>query len=264
MLIRIDGLETYYQPEGQGDPIVLLHGWGVSSQSVAGVAACFAPASRVLSVDLPGFGWSQAPPSAWGTADYADHVRKLLDEIGVARAAFLGHSFGGRIAIHFASRHPHRVACLILVASAGVRPKRGPRYYARVATAKVLRRLPALPGLEAVGSRLLSRWQAKVGSRDYLAAGRLRSTLVKVVNEDLTPILATVQAPTLLVWGDQDREVRRPAMDVMAGTIPRARLEVFPGAGHFPFQDEPEAFCRVATEFLRAHRGAATASGGGH
>jgi pimeloyl-ACP methyl ester carboxylesterase len=87
-----------------------------------------------------------------------------------------------------------------------------------------------------------------------LAAGRLRPTLVKVVNEDLTPILAAVQAPTLLVWGDQDQEVRRPAMDVMAATIPRARLTVFPGAGHFPFRDEPEAFCRAAKDFLQAER----------
>jgi pimeloyl-ACP methyl ester carboxylesterase len=136
VLIRINGLDTFYQSDGQGDSIVLLHGWGTSSQSLAGVAACLAPASRVLSVDLPGFGWSQAPAAAWGIADYAEHVRQFLDEIGIAKAAFVGHSFGGRIAIHFASHHPHRVSHLILVASAGVRPKRGPRYYGRVAVAR--------------------------------------------------------------------------------------------------------------------------------
>jgi len=112
-LIRINGLDTFYQPEGQGDSIVLLHGWGTSSQSLAGVAACLAPVSRVLSVDLPGFGWSQAPAAAWGTADYADHVRQLLDAIGVATAVLLGHSFGGRVAIQLASHHPHRVSRLI-------------------------------------------------------------------------------------------------------------------------------------------------------
>lgn len=263
MLIRINELETFYQVGGQGDPVVLLHGWGTSSQSLAGAAACLAPVFQVISVDLPGFGWSQAPAAPWGTADYADHVRRFLDERGVSRAALLGHSFGGRIAIHLASHLPDRVACLILVASAGLRPPRGPRYYARVTTAKALRRLLTLPGLEGVGHRLLMRWQARVGSRDYLAAGRLRPTLVKVVNEDLTPILATVQAPTLLVWGDQDQEVRRPAMEVMVSAIPRARLTVFPGAGHFPFQDAPEAFCRAATEFLQAERRWGTASGEG-
>ena len=262
-MIRINGLESFYQLEGQGDPVVLLHGWGASSQSLAGVAACLVPTFRVVSVDLPGFGWSQAPPAAWGTADYADHIRQLLEEIRIEKAALLGHSFGGRIAIQLASCHPERVARLILVASAGVRPKRGPRYYVRVTTVKALRRLLTLPGMEGVGNRLLSRWQAKVGSRDYLAAGRLRPTLVKVVNEDLTPALVLVQAPTLLVWGDQDQEVRRPAMETMAGRIPRARLKVFVGAGHFPFQDAPEAFCQAAKEFLQAERWAETAAGEG-
>jgi pimeloyl-ACP methyl ester carboxylesterase len=261
VLIRINGLETFYQLDGQGDPVVLLHGWGASSQSLAGVATCLAPFFRVLSVDLPGFGWSQAPPVAWGVADYADHVRQLLDDVRIERAALLGHSFGGRTAIRLASRHPERVGRLILVASAGVRPRRGPRYYARVAIAKALRRVVALPGLEGMGSRLLSRWQAKVGSRDYLAAGRLRPTLVKVVNEDLTPALGLIQAPTLLLWGDQDQEVRRPAMEVMAARIPGARLHVLPGAGHFPFQDAPEAFCRAVQEFLQAERRATTAAG---
>ena len=102
-MIRINGLETFYQLDGQGDPVVLLHGWGASSQSLSGVAACLAPIFRVLSVDLPGFGWSQAPPVAWGVADYADHVRQLLDEAQIERAALLGHSFGGRIAIRLAS-----------------------------------------------------------------------------------------------------------------------------------------------------------------
>jgi pimeloyl-ACP methyl ester carboxylesterase len=262
VLIRINGLETFYQLAGQGDPVVLLHGWGASSQSLAGVAACLTPLFQVTSVDLPGFGWSQAPPVAWGVADYADHVRQFLDQVGIAKAALLGHSFGGRIAIQLASCHPARVSRLILVASAGVRPRRGPRYYARVAITKALRRVLTLPGLEGLGSRLLSRWQAKVGSRDYLAAGRLRPTLVKVVNEDLTPALALIQAPTLLLWGDQDQEVRRPAVDVLAARIPRARLNVFPGAGHFPFQDAPEAFCQAAREFLQAERWAATAGEG--
>jgi pimeloyl-ACP methyl ester carboxylesterase len=262
VLIRINGLETFYQQEGQGRPVVLLHGWGASSQTLAGVAACLAPLFQVTSVDLPGFGWSQAPSRAWGVADYADHVRQLLDELRIPRATLLGHSFGGRIAIQLASHQPERVGRLLLVASAGVRPRRGPRYYARVGTVKALRRLLTLPGLEGLGSRLLSRWQAKVGSRDYLAAGQLRPTLVKVVNEDLTPALALIQAPTLLLWGDQDREVRRPAVDVMAARIPGARLRVFAGAGHFPFQDAPETFCQAVREFLQAERWAATAGEG--
>ena len=84
-----------------------------------------------------------------------------------------------------------------------------------------------------------------------------------MVNEDLTPALTSVQAPTLLLWGDKDQEVRRPAVEVMAARIPRARLRVFVGAGHFPFQDAPDAFCRAVQEFLQAERLAAPAAGEG-
>ena len=251
MLIRIGGLDTYCDLKGQGDPVVLLHGWGASSQSLAGVAASLQGAFRVLTLDLPGFGWSQAPPEAWGTEEYTAHVLRLLDETGIFRAAFVGHSFGGRIAISLAAHHPERVSRLALVASAGVRPERSVRYHLTVATTKLLSRALALPCWGSLGERLLSRWRDRVGSPDYRAAGRMRPTLVRVVNEDLTPLLPMVQAPALLLWGDQDQEVGRHAMEIMTAKIPRACLTVFPGAGHFPFQDAPDEFCRRLTGFLQ-------------
>jgi pimeloyl-ACP methyl ester carboxylesterase len=251
VLIRIGGLDTYYGLEGQGDPVVLLHGWGTSSQSLAGVAASLRGTFRVLSLDLPGFGWSQAPPEAWGMREYVTHLLGLLDETGIPRAALVGHSFGGRIAVSLAARQPERVSRLALVASPGIRSKRSARYRLTVATTKLLSRVLALPCWGAYGERLLSRWRDRVGSRDYRAAGRMRPTLVRVVNEDLAPLLPMVQAPTLLLWGDRDPEVGRQAVEIMAARIPGARLTVFPGAGHFPFQDDPDEFCRRLTGFLQ-------------
>jgi pimeloyl-ACP methyl ester carboxylesterase len=251
VLTRINGLDVYYQDEGQGDPVVLLHGWGVSSQSLAGVASFLATGFRVISVDLPGFGWSQAPPEAWGAAEYADQVRQLADTLELEEVTLLGHSFGGRIAIVMAAQHPQRVARLILVASAGIRPKQRLTARAKVGATKVLRRILTLPGWGQVGERVLRRWQERVGSRDYRAAGAMRPTLVRVVNEDLAPMLPMIQAPTLLLWGDRDLEVRRPAVETMAAQIRGARLVVFPGVGHFPFQDASEEFQRSLTGFLR-------------
>jgi pimeloyl-ACP methyl ester carboxylesterase len=114
VLARIDGLDTYYTVEGEGPAVVLLHGWGTSSQSLQGVLAALAPAFRVLAVDLPGFGWSDPPPAAWGSREYAEHVRALLDRLEIGTAALLGHSFGGRVAIRLAVRVPARVARLAL------------------------------------------------------------------------------------------------------------------------------------------------------
>lgn len=251
MLARINGLDTYYSVEGRGEPVVLLHGWGASSQSLAPLCEALADAFRVLAVDLPGFGWSQAPPAAWGIAEYAGHVERLLQEAGVGRAALVGHSFGGRIAISLAARQPALVSRLVLVASAGTRPRRRAGYYVRVAIAKLARRFFSLPGWGATGERIIARVSGRLGSRDYRAAGPMRPTLVKVVNEDLTPLLPAIQAPTLILWGDQDQEVPKSAMETMADRIPRSRLVVFGGAGHFPFLDAPEKFCGMVKAFLQ-------------
>lgn len=252
MLLRINGLETYFTVEGRGDPVVLLHGWGTASQSLAPLCGALADSFRVLVVDLPGFGWSQAPPVAWGSADYAEHVERLMQETGMAGAALVGHSFGGRIAIRLAAKQPARVSRLVLVANPGIRPRRRAGYYVRVGAVKLARWFFSLPGWGATGQRMISKVSGRFGSRDYRAAGQMRPTLVKVVNEDLTPLFPAVQVPTLILWGDRDQEVPLSAMEVMAARIPRARLVVFEGAGHFPFLDMPDEFCRTVNEFLRA------------
>jgi pimeloyl-ACP methyl ester carboxylesterase len=119
-----------------------------------------------------------------------------------------------------------------------------------VGTAKLVKRFFSLPGWGATGQRVIAKWFARFGSRDYRTAGAMRPTLVKVVNEDLTPLLPAIQAPTLILWGDRDQEVPRSAMEIMATRIPRSRLVVFGGAGHFPFLDAPEEFGRAVREFL--------------
>ena len=251
MLLRINGLETYFTMEGRGDAVILLHGWGTSSQSLAPLCGALADSFRVLAVDLPGFGWSMAPPTAWGTAEYAGHIERLMREPGIQGAAFHGHTFGGRVAIRLAATQRPLVSRLVLLASAWIRPRRRAGYYIRVASTKLTRWFFCLPGWGATGQYMLSRVSWRFGSRDYLAAGPMRPTLVKVVNEDLTPLLPVIQAPTLILWGDRDPEVPRSAMDIMAAKIPRARLVVFEGAGHFPFLDQPEKFCGALQGFLQ-------------
>jgi pimeloyl-ACP methyl ester carboxylesterase len=250
VLSRVNGLETYYQLEGRGAAVVLLHGWGVSHESFAPLVPVLAERYRVLSVDLPGFGWSPPPPQPWGSVEYRDHVTALLDNIGIGRAAVLGHSFGGRVAIRLAAEQSERVARLVLVASAGLRPRRGLLVRARVAGTTLLAGVSRLPGCGAWGRRLRERWGARVGSRDYRSAGRMRPTLVRLVNEEMEPLLAGIAAPTLILWGDRDQEVARPAMETMQARIPGARLVVFPGVGHFPFAEAPEAFASALLPFL--------------
>lgn len=250
MLIRVGDLETHVTVWGEGRPVLLLHGWGTSADSLGAVAKALEDRFRVYAIDLPGFGWTPSPPKVWGTWGYASFVEAFMDCAGIPVATLIGHSFGGRIALALAAQRPHRVRDLVLVASAGIRPKRGPGYPLKVTAAKLAKGLFSSPIWGRLGERVVAAVYQRVGSRDYRNAGPLRATLVKVVGEDLRGILASVRVPTLIIWGDEDREVPRASMEVMARGIAGSRLEVLEGAGHFPFADRPDRFRQVVRDFL--------------
>ena len=250
MLTRVNDLDTHFTLCGGGEPIVLLHGWGTSAESLGGIAKGLEDRFRVFAIDLPGFGWTPPPPVTWGTRDYAAHVEAFMESNGIHSANLLGHSFGGRIALALAAQSPYRVRRLVLVAGAGIRANLLPRYYLKVGAAKLAKRGFSFPIWGRLGERILSTVHQRVGSRDYRNAGQMRGTLVRVVNEDLRDILSSVQAPTLIIWGDRDLEVSRYSMEIMAGGIRGSQLEIMEGAGHFPFVDMPERFGKLMRDFL--------------
>ena len=252
MKISINGLSVYYEVQGKGAPILLLHGWGVDSGSLRPVSNLLKEQteSRVTALDFPGFGYSDGLSAAWCVQDYVQFLLAFMDELKVERAVLLGHSFGGRVAIKLAAQHPQRVDRLILVDSAGIKPPRTPAYYLRVAAAKTLNLTGrTFPGLQQTA--LFKKAQSGLGSADYRRAGALRSTFVRVVNEDLRACLPLIHSPTLLIWGEKDRETPLSDARIMRDTIPGARLEVIPGAGHFSYLDNFAAFSELLLGFLR-------------
>lgn len=246
---EIDGLRIRYESAGEGSPVVILHGWGGSIESVRPMLAAVAPVASGCALDLPGFGDSDLPPAPWGTREYAELVRELMDVLGLQAAAVIGHSFGGRVAIRLAVNHPNRVTKLILVNSAGIRPKRKPKYYARLVLAKVGKAAERLGG--SAGARLRARIVKRTASPDYLAAGALRGTFVRIVNEDLRDQLRHIAVPTLLIWGGEDRDTPVADGKLMETLIPDAGLVVFERAGHYSYVDAAPAFGRVVRHFLR-------------
>jgi pimeloyl-ACP methyl ester carboxylesterase len=231
--------------EHRSTALVVLHGWGVSLDAVAPIQTALAAERHVLAFDLPGFGQSDPPAAVWGSSDYAEVVKRALHSLSLGQIDLVGHSFGGKVAILLASCWPKLVRRLVLVNSAGIRPTRSPIYAGRVLTFKAARRLAGrLPGAGWLSQRL--------GSADYRVAGPLRSTLVRVVNEDLRPLLPRITAPTLLVWGDQDRETPPSDAAIMEREIPDAGLVVFHGAGHYSYADDQPRFCRVVSNFLKS------------
>ena len=152
---------------------------------------------------MPGFGKSQLPPTAWDTSDYAQFVTAFLEKFDIPKVHLIGHSFGGRISIIISAEHPEKVDKLILVDSAGIKPRRTVKYYLRVGVAKVGK---SIRRCGKYGVLVANAMSARVGSKDYQDAGDMRATLVKVVNQDLRALLPRITASTLLIWGEDDKD----------------------------------------------------------
>ncbi|MBV9818164.1 MAG: alpha/beta hydrolase [Solirubrobacterales bacterium] len=246
--VDINGLRTRYRTAGSGAPVLVLHGWGGKLEAVEPITRALSATLTVYAPDLPGFGESAVPAAPWGAGDYAGWLLGLMDALSLRRPSIVGHSNGARVAIHLAAHHPERVDKLVLVDAAGIRAKRSLGYYRRVATAKTAKH--AARHLGAPGRALQERVMARVASSDYAAAGELRPTLVRLVNEDLTPLLARIAASTLLIWGERDLDTPLCDGRTMERLIPDAGLVVFPGAGHYSYLDQPRRFARVTSHFL--------------
>ncbi|HTA14846.1 MAG TPA: alpha/beta fold hydrolase, partial [Solirubrobacteraceae bacterium] len=123
-LTTVLGLRTRYLVRGSGPPVLVLHGWGASIETVYSIVVGLAPVATVYALDLPGFGESEPPPQPWGVEDYQAFLAAFMDALEIVAPMIVGHSNGGRIAIRMASTEPARASRLVLVDSAGIRPKR--------------------------------------------------------------------------------------------------------------------------------------------
>ena len=183
--IEINGVNFNYSVEGEGIPVVLMHGWGCNRTTLASIEKLLVPYFKVYNVDFPGFGKSTEPQTVWGIEDYTRLTEEFLKKENIENPILLGHSFGGRVGILLSSRN--KVRKLILVDAAGIKPRHSMKYYIKVYSYKTVKHaLPLLLG-KTKGEEMLNRYRKRVGSSDYSSASvRMRQILSKVVNEDLT------------------------------------------------------------------------------
>jgi pimeloyl-ACP methyl ester carboxylesterase len=238
---------------GGGIPVVMLHGWGADLTLMQPLAERLAPLGcTVYLFDLPGFGATPPPPSAWSVPDYAACVIETLDALNLGQVHLIGHSFGGRISIVIGAEHPERVVKLALIDSAGVPNPPKPSTQARLSIYKAIR--DGLYGIGAKGAAdRLRAWYGKhYGSSDYNAvSGIMRETFVKVVNQDLIPYAERITAPTLLLWGENDQDTPLWQAKRLEAAIPDAGLITFPGAGHYSYLERPAETVRILDHFFK-------------
>lgn len=240
------------EERGEGRPLLLLHGWGVSSELFAPILDGLQQGRRLIVPDLPGFGATAEPDTAWSVHDYAAWCIALLDRLGIGTCDLIGHSNGGRIGIVIAATYPGRIERMVLAGSAGIRPRQTLRGAARVRSYKALRIVERSALVPSALRQAARRRADQRGSADYRAvSGVMRGTLVRIVNEDLRALLPKLHLPVLLIWGDKDTETPIADGQLMERLIPDAGLVVFEGAGHYAYLEQAARFCRIVEVFLR-------------
>ncbi len=251
MEITVNGLTLHYEQYGEGEDVLLLHGWGSSLDAFGFLGSRIARSYRVTALDFPGFGQSDMPDKPWCVEDYARLTLAFMEAVGLSHPIMLGHSFGGRVIIKLCGTGRVTPQKVILVDAAGVR--RPPSMKTKIRgkcfkTAKwFLTRKPWAKACEPA----LEKVRNYFGSADYNAAPPvLRQTLVQVVNEDLTPHLPHITASTLLIYGENDTATPVADAKIMEREIPDAGLCIIPDAGHWAFVEKPGHVAAIVESFL--------------
>lgn len=250
--ITVNGLPVTHAVAGEGRPLVLLHGWGAHTALVWPLAQAMSTRGcRVYALDMPGFGQTPPPPTAWTIYDYARFVIAYLDAQGLQQVDLFGHSFGGRLGLILGSEYAPRIRKMALADAAGIKSPTPWPVTLRLNTYKAIRDSLYRIGAKSLADTLRTAYNRRYGSTDFQqTSGVMRETFVKVVNEDLRPYAARVQCSTLLFWGDQDEDTPLWQGQLLEKTIPDAGLIVHKGAGHYSYLDALAETVRVLDYFL--------------
>ncbi|MER2519383.1 MAG: alpha/beta hydrolase [Bdellovibrionales bacterium] len=215
--------------------IVWGHGWGHDGHAFDACAQALAPRAAHLQIDFPGFGQSPKPPDNWTTAEYADAMAELLAPYrakpNLKTILWVGHSFGGRVGIQLAARHPNLVDGLFLIAAAGL-----PRHRTLMQTLRMRARVAAFKTLKHIAPLIhqdIDKLREKFGSSDYRNAGPMRPIFVNVVRENLSEQARRVTCPTQLVYGGDDTEAPPDIGKSYRRLIPNAELSILPQQDHY-------------------------------
>lgn len=270
----IHGYRRAFRIAGDGPAILLIHGIGDNSTTWSTVQAKLAQRFTVIAPDLLGHGKSDKPRADYSVAAYANGMRDLLSVLGVDRVTVVGHSLGGGVAMQFAYQFPQLVDRLILVGAGGV--TKDVNIALRVASlpmgseALAVLRLPlVLPTLQIAGRVAGTMLGTTKMGRDLAemmriladlpeptASAAFARTLRAVVDwrgqvvTMLDRCYLTESVPVQLIWGSHDSVIPVSHARLAHAAMPGSRLEVFDGAGHFPFHDDPDRFVEIVEHFI--------------
>ncbi len=233
----IKNLATEFEDDGSGPVILMLHGWKDSLGTFDELVPLL-PGHRIIRLDMPGFGGSDAPPSAWGVGEYSEFVKAFTEKLSISPEVIVGHSFGGRVAIKGVGSGVLKPKKLVLIAAAGLARRNTLKNHILAGFAKAGRAVTSIPPLSFWQNALRRKLYGALGS-DYFAAGSLKEIFKKVVSEDLSEYAAKIAIPTLLIWGRDDASTPLSQAERIHELIECSQLDVVMNAGHFVHKEKP-------------------------
>ena len=255
MQVKINGLNINYEVLGEGNPVVLLHGWLATLETMRPIANGLCQNFKVYLVDIVGFGKSDLPDHPLKTDDFGNFLRDFIEALNIKNPILVGHSNGGRTIINAVGRGIVNPKKIVLIDSAGIKPKRTLNYYIKVGFYKIGKFvLNLLPNTKSI-KRFKEKLRNNVGSSDYKeSANVLKETMKNIVNEDLTDLLPKINVPTLLFWGTSDTATPISDGKKMEKLIPDSGLIEYIGSSHFSYLENINNFNMVVNEFLKENK----------
>jgi len=250
--VSVDGIETNFKVAGEGPAVLILHGWGSSSDSWVAIQEKIAEKDFfVICPDLPGFGKTKTPPHPWGVSDYVNWVLEFTETQGLDNFFLLSHSFGGRVALQLAAQNSQRILGMILCDAAGIKREPGFKTKLVFLAAKVGNVLLAPKVLTRLKDTARNVFYLFLRNTDYVKADKtMRETLKKVLEKDIHPFLPKINTKTLIIWGRRDKMVPLEDAHVLKNEIKNASLKILPKVDHSPHLQAPDELSRLAIDFL--------------
>ena len=241
-MIKIKDADVNYINYGDnnGDTIVLLHGWGQNIEMMKPVGDKLSKDYNILILDLPGYGLSSEPTFAWTVYDYVEMLHILLENLKIKNPILIGHSFGGKISLLYASMYETKK--LVLFGSPF--KKEVKKESLKLKTLKTLKKVPLLNKLEGFAKK-------HIGSDDYRNASPImREILVGTVNLDIEEEVKKIKAPTLIIWGDLDEAVPLERAYELEKLISDAAVIVYEGCTHYAYLERLGQTINILKSFL--------------
>jgi len=262
----IDGQVVHFCDQGEGQPVILLHGFAASLHTWNGWTEALKNKYRIIRLDLPGFGLTgPSKTNTYSRSQWVEFLDKFVDRLGIGKFSLIGNSLGGFIAWNYAVEFPEKVDKLVLLDPIGYNQK-----------VPLLLELASLPIVGEIGKINMPRPMIKMCLKDVYGNQKLVTeklvdhyfglTLFKGAREAYINIFRLIKEgggnpkvgekikyitkPTMLMWGESDRWVPVGLLDRWKKDVPHAVVKVYPGVGHVPMEEKPAITAKDVDRFL--------------